>query len=104
MAFHGFRRYSYSLASISQNAPSCPGVYGIMNASEWIFIGGGDDVRAELLKHWATPGTRLLSRKPTGFIFELCAAGECAARSARLIRELRPSCNLEGGRPATMKW
>jgi hypothetical protein len=91
--FRGFRRYSFSLASIRQNAPSGPGVYGIANADEWLFIGSGEDIRAALLTHLNTPGTALLSRIPTGFAVEPFAEESYAARMTRLILELKPSCN-----------
>jgi len=79
--------------SILQNALHSPGVYGISNAREWILVGSGDDVQNALLAHLTQPGTRLLSRIPTGFMFEPCEVGECANRRQALIAELRPVCN-----------
>jgi hypothetical protein len=90
--FHGFRRYAFSQTSISQNAPTAPGVYGISNANEWIFIGSSDDVRAALLIHLNSPGTVLLDRMPTGFVLETCASEARLARQQRLIAELKPVC------------
>jgi hypothetical protein len=92
MPFRGFQRYSFSPTSVRQNAPISPGVYGISNANEWIFIGSGEDVRAALLVHLNSPGTELLARKPTGFVFETCAPEACLARQQRLIAELKPVC------------
>jgi hypothetical protein len=93
MPFRGFRRYSFSRPSIRQNAPSAPGVYGISNASEWIFVGSGADVQSALLDHLTASGTPLLAHAPTGFTFEDCAAGALESRQDSLIAELRPSCN-----------
>jgi hypothetical protein len=90
--FHGFRRHSFSLTSIRQNAPTSPGVYGISNANEWIFIGSSEDVRAALLIHLNSPGTELLARMPTGFVFEPCTSQTRHVRQLRLIAELKPIC------------
>jgi hypothetical protein len=91
--FHGFRRYAFSLVSIEQNVPASPGVYGIANAEEWIFIGGGDDVRDALLAHLNDVRTPVWSRVPTGFVFEPCDSREQSARLSRLKMELKPTCN-----------
>lgn len=94
MAFTGKHScYSFTPASIRQNAPPRSGVYALSNAREWIFIGSADDVQAALRAHFAEVGTRLRAAAPTGFTFELCDAGERSARLARLITELSPSCN-----------
>jgi hypothetical protein len=93
MPFPGFRRYSFSLPSIQQNVPPVSGVYGISNAREWIFVGSSDDVRSALLNHLAVPGSLVLSRTPTGFMFEPCDPARCTARRDVLISELRPFCN-----------
>src|SRR5438046_167627 len=96
MPFTGFRRYSFSLPSIQQNAPPASGVYGISNASEWIFVGSSDDLRSALLHHLSVSGSPVLSRAPTGFMFEPCESARCAARRDVLISELRPFCNSRG--------
>jgi hypothetical protein len=90
--FRGFRRYSFSLTSIRQNAPTSPGVYGISNANEWIFIGSSEDVRAALLLHLNSAGTELLARMPTGFVFEPSTSQTRHVRQQRLIAELKPIC------------
>jgi hypothetical protein len=96
MPFPGFRRYSFSQTSIQQNAPAQPGVYGISNASEWIFVGWSDDVRSALLQHLTVTGSFVLSRVPTGFTFEPCDSARCINRRDVLISELRPFCNDAG--------
>jgi hypothetical protein len=93
MPFRGFRRYSFSRSSIQQNAPASPGVYGISNAAEWIFVGSGEDVQSALLNHLSDRGTPLLAHAPTGFIVEACAAEQLGTRQKSLIHELRPVCN-----------
>jgi hypothetical protein len=92
--FQGFRRFSFSLHSIRQNAPHTSGVYGISSSEGWIFVGSGEDLQAALLNHLAAAGAALSSRMPTGFIFETCDTAACLQRQQRLIEELKPSCNL----------
>jgi hypothetical protein len=70
-----------------------PGVYGLSNAREWVFVGGTDDIRAALLGHLQEGNTTLKSRAPTGFTFEICHPGYQAARVSRLVAELSPVCN-----------
>jgi hypothetical protein len=71
-----------------------PGVYGLSNAREWVFVGGTGDIRAALLGHLQEGNTTLKSRAPTGFTFEICHPSQMAARVSRLVTELSPVCNL----------
>jgi hypothetical protein len=73
-----------------------PGVYGLSNAREWVFVGGADDIRAALLGHLQESNTPLKSRVPTGFTFEICHSSHWSARVARLVTELSPVCNKRG--------
>ena len=70
-----------------------PGVYGLSNAREWVFVGVTDDIRATLLDHLQESDTTLKSRAPTGFTFEICHPSQRAARLSRLVTELSPVCN-----------
>jgi hypothetical protein len=85
--------YSFTPASIRQNAPALPGVYALSNAREWVFVAQADDVQAALRAHLGAPGTRLRAASVTGFTFEVCERAMRPARVARLILELSPSCN-----------
>jgi hypothetical protein len=85
--------FSFTPASIRQNAPPLPGIYALSNAREWVFVGEAEDVQAALRAHLGAPGIRLRSAAPTGFTFELCGTTARHARIARLILELSPSCN-----------
>lgn len=94
MAFQAkHSRYSFTPASVKQNAPPLPGVYALSNAREWVLVGTADDVRAALRAHPNETGTRLRTAAPTGFTFELCDSAAHARRLERLIYELSPSCN-----------
>jgi len=85
--------FSFTPASVRQNAPPCPGVYALSNAREWVLVAEADDLQAALRAHLSAPGTRLREASPTGFTFELCQPAERRSRVARLILELAPSCN-----------
>jgi hypothetical protein len=74
-----------------------PGVYGLSNAREWVYVGLADDIRAALIRHLAEVNTPLKSRMPTGYTFEVCDPSERAARAARLVTELAPICNRNRG-------
>lgn len=94
MPFQGYRRHSFSLNSIQRNVPRARGVYGISNAKEWLFVGSGEDLQAELMGHLNAAGSRLLSKVPTGFIFEpLSPESDLRERRDRLVSELSPTCN-----------
>src|ERR1035437_8892042 len=91
--FEGYGGFSFSRVSVQRNAPSMPGVYGLSNAREWVFVGGSDDIRATLLGHLQEGNTTLKSRAPTGFTFEICHPSQRAGRVSRLVAELSPVCN-----------
>jgi hypothetical protein len=91
--FGKFSCFSFTYASVRQNAPHCGGVYGISNASEWLFVGAADDLQAALHRHLMETGTPLRAKHATGFTFEPCDAGARQELLNRLIAELRPACN-----------
>jgi len=91
--FEGYGGFSFSPVSVQRNAPAMPGVYGLSNAREWVYVGDTDDIRATLLGHLRESNTRLKSRAPTGFTFEICRPSETAARVSRLVAEYAPVCN-----------
>jgi hypothetical protein len=101
--FVPFYPRKFSLASISAYAPNSPGVYGLSNASRWIFIGEADNIRAALLEHLQRPNPAVGALGPTGFIFEVCPPPARAMRWRRLVREYSPACNVEAvqGPPPT---
>jgi hypothetical protein len=85
---------AFKVTSIRAHAPASPGVYGISNALEWIFVGQSDNIQMSLLRHLTDPDqTSLIGRQPTGFAFELCGAERQADRCERLILEYSPVCN-----------
>ncbi len=84
---------SFIPASVYEFAPQTSGVYGISNAKEWLYIGESDDIQTALLERFRDTGSELLTRRPTGFVFEECCAGERQHRQDELVREYSPWCN-----------
>jgi hypothetical protein len=93
MPFARHSGYSFSTVSIRQNAPNCSGIYGLSNASEWIFIAAANDIQSALLGHLREINTAFSSRRATGFTFEACDPAYCTERRNTLITELHPVCN-----------
>jgi excinuclease UvrABC nuclease subunit len=85
------------MSSVMTYAPSAPGVYGISNSREWIFVGQADDIREALLKHLQEPDTPQMRRLPTGFVFETCERAIRSTRVDRLVLEYEPICNRRSG-------
>ena len=90
MPFARHSGYSFTAASIRQNAPSWGGIYGLSNSQAWIYIRAVDDIRAALLDHLNERNPTPDFRSVTGFTFELCDTAERSQRCSRLIEELRP--------------
>ena len=96
MPFEGYGGFSFTPVSVSRNAPPAPGVYGLSNANEWIYVGVADNLQEALMGHLRESGTLLKSREPKGFTFEICHPSQCSARQMRLVTELSPVCNKNG--------
>jgi hypothetical protein len=93
MPFARHSGYSFTAASIRQNAPAWGGIYGLSNAQAWIYIHSVDDIRAALLDHLNERNPTPDFRSVTGFTFELCPSEARVARQDRLVRELEPVGN-----------
>lgn len=74
-------------------SPVSPGVYGISNSREWIYIGDADNIQSALLAHLADLQAPLMKRQPSGFVFEVCDGARRPARQSRLVLEYEPTCN-----------
>jgi hypothetical protein len=98
MPFEHAAEFQFSLIGVRKNAPPVSGVYGISNAREWILVGEADNIQAALIAHLSESGTFLESRVPTGFTYEICAAGARLARQNWLVLEYEPVCNRRLGR------
>jgi len=99
MPFARHAGYSFTPASVRQNAPAWGGVYGLSNARGWIYIHAVDDIRAALLDHLNERSPTPDFRSVTGFTFEPCEGAERSQRCNRLIEELRPAVRSRAQRP-----
>lgn len=95
MAFEFTIPHAFSSVSIRAHAPAAPGVYGISNSRQWIYIGEADNIREQLLEHLTetTPGIRRYI--PTGFSFQMCDSHARAERHRRLVAQYDPAYNRE---------
>jgi len=91
--FEGYGGFSFSPVSVQKNAPALPGVYGLSNAKERIYVGAAGNIQAALIAHLRETNSTLKSLRPTGFTFELCEPGRHHDRESRLVTELSPACN-----------
>ena len=93
MPFADCTAKSFTVPSVRKNAPELSGVYGLSNAREWLFVGQGNNIRAQLMEHLNEVDTALMAQNPKGFAFELCPPSELIRRQDALVRELEPRCN-----------
>ena len=97
MSFTQCAARSFTSVSVRKNAPESSGVYGLSNASEWIFIGEASNIRVRLMEHLEETDTMLTNRTPTGFTFEECPPDNRVSRQDSLVRQFEPFCNCRPG-------
>jgi excinuclease UvrABC nuclease subunit len=90
----------FTSAGVFQHAPASPGVYGITNAAEWIYIGTSENLQDTLMRHIGEQGTPIAAHRPSGFVFETCSPAQLSTRLARLVLEYEPVCN---GKPRSRR-
>lgn len=93
MSFAGGAACSFNLASILNNAPEQPGIYGLCNNREWIYISEAANIQASLLEQLNTTQSAVKLRNPTGFTFEVCPFASIPERKRSLLHKLKPCCN-----------
>lgn len=93
MPFQAITPHQFSAQSVRMYAPSSPGVYGISNARQWIFIGAADDIQTALLSFFEGRESTVMRYAPVGFVFEVCWPQEQGSRVRRLVTEYSPVCN-----------
>jgi len=74
MPFADCTAKSFTVPSVRKNAPELSGVYGLSNAREWLFVGQGNNIRAQLLEHLNEVDTTLMASKPQGFCVRVMPA------------------------------
>lgn len=98
MPFEQLTPRPFIAGAVRSYAPAAPGVYGISNSREWIYIGIADNIQDALLHHLEDVHTHLMKRQPTGFVFELCTGNHRSQRQDRLVLEFEPVCNRHWSR------
>jgi hypothetical protein len=91
--FENSLAHAFTAGSIRAHAPTLPGVYGISNSRQWIFIGYTNNIQGTLISHLHETDSQLVRNRPTGFVFELAWPEQQNERCGRLIREYAPVCN-----------
>jgi hypothetical protein len=84
------------MISVDKNVPAASGVYGLSNASQWIYVAETANIHAELSKHLQHPNTFLRGHSPSGFTYELASAEHRIQRRNQLVVELDPIGNRLG--------
>lgn len=85
--------HTLSPMGIRAYAPVASGVYGISNASEWIYIGESDNIQIALQHYLQDVDTSIGEPQSTGFVFEVCHPSKRVARQDRLVCEYEPAGN-----------
>jgi hypothetical protein len=67
-----------------------PGIYGLSNARNWVYIGTTENIQQALLELLQESNTELGRSGATGFVFELCASASQSDRCSRLVTEYHP--------------
>ena len=86
--------FPFTKASITANAPKASGVYAILNAQKWIYVGESGDLQASLLGHYAGDNRCIVLHRPTAFQVEPCNAQQRVVIQDALVLQLKmPECN-----------
>ena len=93
MPFPQGNSFAFTPVSVRKNAPASPGIYGIFNGSQWIYVGETANIHAELFHHLQHPNTFLKGHSPSGFTYELSSQEHRAERRNQLVFELQPIGN-----------
>ena len=91
MPFNKTHAIAFTPSNIRSSVPNASGVYGIFEASAWIFVGETEHLQSRLLEHAADLKHEMHSYNPTHFVYEL--TDECLLRQNQLTRECSPRCN-----------
>jgi predicted GIY-YIG superfamily endonuclease len=81
------------MVSVDKNVPAASGVYGLADASQWIYVGETANIHAELFQHLQHPNAFLKGHSPSGFTYELSSQEYRAGRRDQLVFELQPIGN-----------
>jgi hypothetical protein len=93
MPFDQITPRPFTSEGVHTYAPQSPGVFGISNAREWIYIGHAANIQSALLDCFGDLGSALMRKQPRGFVYEVCDQSRFVSRQDRLVLEYEPVCN-----------
>jgi hypothetical protein len=92
-------KFSYTLGTITRNAPVVSGVYTLFGRGECLYVGESDDICASLLEHYYNYNPCLNDKEITHFTFDLVPSNVRGALLIDRIRQLDPNCTPRAGSP-----
>ncbi len=98
MAFEQRIPHPLTANGVQRYAPVVPGIYGMSNGREWVYIGQSENIQRALLEHLRVLDSAVLKWEPTGFVFEACTGEQRQIRQNSLILEHAPICNRGSSR------
>ena len=78
------------------NVPERSGVYVVQSEAAWIYVGEGENIRAQLLEHLEGHNPCITVFPGLTFSYELVARAARTLRHSELVSEFRPLCNPWG--------
>jgi excinuclease UvrABC nuclease subunit len=93
MPWKGSAACAYDEVSILRNAPTDSGVYVILSAGRWLYVGESGSIRGSLLLQFSGVNPRIMANDPTHFMYELVPDADRAARRRELIFESQLLCH-----------
>ena len=90
MPFEEITPRPFTRQGVRTYAPGAPGVYGILNARDWLYIGHTGDIQRTPLDYFQDLASVLMKKQPRGFVFELCGEPRWVSREDRLVLETSP--------------
>ena len=93
MPWRGSAACAYDLESINHHVPSASGVYVILSAGRWLYVGESGSIRGSLSLQFSGVNPRIMANDPTHFMYELVPDADRAARRRELILEFQSLCN-----------
>ena len=78
---------AFTHTGVRMFAPIASGGVWTLERSRVDHIGETDDIRGALIAHLADSRASMMTRSPTGFVFEICERAHRPARQDRLVLE-----------------
>ena len=76
-----------------RHAPEESGVYGLLHADKWVYIGHRSNIRKALLEYLSGQMPYVLQWQPKYFVFEPLPYKRRLVRHKELVEHYQPVCN-----------